>query len=103
MTLNLCNTDRAVQSKGEKHGEKENCPERSSWQCCYSFGIHLEHQSVALRGDFGDGQAFLVGHVAQVGKDHEPAVEAGETVDGDGEQTIPTRKQYLRKRKCKYR
>jgi len=82
-------TDRAVESKGQQHHKEDGRPEDRARHRGNGSGVHDEHESWSLSGNFLYGSPGIVGHVAQNGEDNKPGDEAGAGVDDTGQQRVP--------------
>jgi hypothetical protein len=82
-------TDRAVESKGQEHHEEDQGPEDRARHRGDGSGVHDEHQSWSLSGNFFYGSPGSVSHVAQNREDNKSGDEAGAGVDDTGQQRVP--------------
>ena len=96
---------RTVHPQHDQHEEEDDRPELGAWECGHGLGVNLKHKARALDNmgilsclDFKYSPDLIchvlyllvlrLGHVAEVGEDDEAGEEAGEGVDGGGDQTV---------------
>ena len=79
----------AVHAEHDEHEEEDDGPELAAREGGHGLGVDLEDEAGALVRHVLNTLVLGLGHVAEVGEDHEPGEEAGEGVDGRGDETVP--------------
>ena len=77
-----------VNTKSDQHEEEQNCPEEAARHGGNSIRVHDEHQTLPLHTHILHTQPLHFGHVAQHAEDDESRHEAGDAVDGAGEDGV---------------